>query len=184
MPGIRPAVFLHSPPFSFHNNSLSPQTLPLIVMKSKIGPEHLLWSILVRNCLTTAITVGGVVFLFLWPLTSYLLNALQVLRLLVCQQELMVPYLKPNATLGGDERTVWDCFCSPLPAGRLWVGETCQYRQKNCLWRTYTYECSINTSPRKCNSWCMVARIPRKGYYKTYKHREVAGLFRKMSTEH
>lgn len=24
----------------------------------------------------------------------------------VCQQELMVPYLKPNATLGGDERTV------------------------------------------------------------------------------
>lgn len=42
-----------------------------------------------------------------------------VLRLLLCQQELMVPYLKPNATLGGDERTVWDCFCSPFPAGRL-----------------------------------------------------------------
>lgn len=77
-----------------------------MAMKSGISPEQLLCSGVVRNSLTTAITVGGVVFLFLWPLTSYLLNALQVLRLLVCQQELMVPYLKPNATLGGDERTV------------------------------------------------------------------------------
>ena len=44
MPGIRPAVLLHSLPFSFRNNSLSPRTLPLIVMKSKIGSECLLWS--------------------------------------------------------------------------------------------------------------------------------------------
>ena len=44
MPGIRPAVLLHSLPFSFRNNSLSPRTLPLMVMKSKIGSECLLWS--------------------------------------------------------------------------------------------------------------------------------------------
>lgn len=150
--GIRPAVVLHSLPVSLYNNSLFPWTLPLMVMKSKTGPERLTLKCssneLPNNC-NCSCWWG---FLFLWPSIAYLLNAFWVLRLLVCQQELMVPYLKPNATLGGDERTVWDCFCSPLPAGRLWVGETCQYRQKSCLWRTYTYECNINTFPRKGNS--------------------------------
>lgn len=116
-----------------HQLIFFPRTLLLMLMKSTVGLEGLSWSILARSCLTTAITVGAVVFLLLWPLTSYLLNNLQVVKLLVCQQELTVPYLKPNATLGGDERTVWACFCSPLPAGRLWVGETCQYRQKRLL---------------------------------------------------
>lgn len=175
-----------SVPFSFLNNSFFPRTLLSVLMKSIDG---LSWNIPVRSCLATASTVDAVVLLFLWPPTSYLLNTPQGLKLLVCLQEPMVPYLNPNATLGGDDRTVWDCFCSPLPAGRLWVGETCQYRQKGHLWTACRHECSKNTplnlwqpnccrmsqvhrtASRRSNLWHTAADVPRRGQYIAYKHK-------------